>query len=264
MYLFSFNLAILQNNLINYHTMKTKQLLFVLLATLFMLATSCSKNEDMASQKKLITLSTTSATLHNGETYKIQAQCDNTITYSSGNEYHAKVSSSGVVTAQYVGNTTITLKSKDDTKTFSVNVSPRSNLYPKPNINFGETRSSVISKLGTPASTTSNAIGYTSYSANAPILAVLFDNNNCVSAYSLLIYSTYASELSTFIRERYVYVTYSDGLYLFINSLSASTATMIVGYGQYNSNYSQSIYIPYDKKDAYTEDLDAILKELTK
>ena len=81
--------------------MKTKQLLFVLLTTLFMLATSCSKNEDMASQKKLITLSTTSATLHNGETYKIQAQCDNTITYSSGNEYHAKVSSSGVVTAQH-------------------------------------------------------------------------------------------------------------------------------------------------------------------
>ncbi|MBQ5958416.1 MAG: Ig-like domain-containing protein [Bacteroidales bacterium] len=67
---------------------------------------SCNK-------EKLITLTESSATLHHGETYQINAECENPILFSSENEYHAKVSSSGLVTANYIGNTTITLQSEN-------------------------------------------------------------------------------------------------------------------------------------------------------
>ena len=69
--------------------MPMRKLLFVLMAMLTITFTGCKK-------EKLITLTTTSTTLYHGETYQISAECENPITYSSANEYHAKVSSSGL------------------------------------------------------------------------------------------------------------------------------------------------------------------------
>ena len=214
----------------------------VMMAITAMAFSGCEK-------EKLITLSATSTALHHGETYQIPAQCDNPITYSSADEYHAKISSSGLITAQYVGNTTISLKSEDDARTFSVTVIPKSNLYPEPNIKVGDTRSTVISKLGQPDATTSEGIGYNNYSAKAPMLAVLFDANNRVKGYGIMVLSAYSSELSTFIRERYAYVTMSGGSPIFINSLTAAGATLLVGYEYYNTNYWMVTYLPYSSKD---------------
>ena len=187
--------------------------------------------------------------MHHGETYQIPAQCDNPITYTSVDEYHANVSASGLITAQYVGNTTIRLTSEDDTKTFSVTVISRSNLYPEPNIKVGDTRSTVISKLGQPDASTSDGIGYNNYSTKAPMLAVLFDANNRVKGYGIMVLSAYSSELSTFIRERYAYVTMNEGSPIFINSLTAAGATLLVSYEYYNTNYWMVTYLPYSNKD---------------
>lgn len=227
----------------------------VLLAIIAISFVGCKK-------EKLITLSTTATTLHHGETYQISAQCDNPITYTSSNEYYAKVSSLGKITAQYVGKTTIRLKSEDDTRTFTVNVAPKSNLYPEPNIKFGESKSSVISKYGTPT-TTNSGIGYNDYSPNAPILLVTLDNNDCVTSYGLAVKSAFTSELSDFLGERYEIIGYDDDVFYYRNGLNASSSTMAVALTLYNVSYWLVAYMPYDNRGEIDKtDMDALLKTL--
>jgi hypothetical protein len=223
--------------------------------SIFLLAVLCLAFSN-CTKEKLITLSATSVSLHRGETYQIPAQCDDPITYTSWDEYHAKVSASGLVRAQYVGSTSIRLSSNDDTKNFGVTVSPQSNLYPEPNIRFGESKNSVISRLGVPDVSNADGIGYSDYSANAPALIVLFDSNNCVKVYSLMVKSICSSELGTFLGERYVFVSSSNDAFLFINKLSASAATMMICSELYDINYWMVMYAPYNSKD--TSDFSAM------
>lgn len=234
-----------------------RRITFVLIAAIAILFIGCNK-------EKLITLSTTSTTLYHGETYQISAECENPITYSSADDYYAKVSSAGLVTAQYVGSTKITLQSEDDTKTFTVTVAPKSSLYPEPNIRFGETKSSIISKFGTPDSSTDTSIGYVDYSTNAPGLLVVFDENNCVEDYAVIVKTAYSSELGTFLSERYYYVGYSDGLSVYMNALTTTSATMLVGSKLYNISYWITLYMPYDGNKKGIDDfgMHALLKLL--
>ena len=233
-----------------------RKLLIVLMAILTISVMGCKK-------EKLITLSTTSTTLHKGETYWISAKCDNPITYSSANEYYATVSAFGTITANYVGQTTIRLKSEDDNRSFSVTIAPRSNLYPKPNITFGETKDSVISKYGTPITTNSGNIRYDNYSTNAPFLVVLLDNNGCVSAYGVAVKSAYTSELADFLGERYEMIGYDGDVFYYRNGLSASTSTMAVVLQLQNVNYWLVAYMPYDSRGEIDKtDMDRLLKTL--
>lgn len=232
-----------------------RQLSFVLFAVLCFAITSCTK-------EKTITLSDTSITLHHGETHQIPAQCDNPITYTSANEYHAKVSSTGLITAQYVGSTTIRLSSDDDTKNFNVTVAPQSNLYPEPNIRMGATRSSVISSLGTPDYTDANSIGYTSYSTNASFLIVLFDNSNCVKSYAVVVGTSHTNSLRTFLGERYVYVGTSGGTTFYRNGLTPSSSTLAIGMEVYDLSYWMVAYLPYNGKENNMAAIRSILKTI--
>ena len=235
-----------------------RKLSFVLMAVIAISFMGCKK-------EKLITLSITSTTLHHGETYQISAQCENPITYSSANEYYAKVSAEGLVTAQYVGNTTIKLHSEEDDRTFTVIVAPESNLYPEPNIRFGETKNSVISKLGTPDATTDSGIGYNDYSPNAPMLLVMLDDNDCVDDYAVIVETAHSSELSTFLSERYKFIGYSDGLFGYMNGLTTESATMLIGSKLYNTSYWITLYMPNDSKSAVDNvRIEELLKMLEK
>lgn len=235
-----------------------RKLSFILMVILAVSFTGCKK-------EKLITLPMTSTTLHHGETYQIAAECENPITYTSANEYYAKVSSFGKITAQYVGRTTIRLASEDDNRVFTVTVAPESNLYPEPNIRFGETKNSVISKLGTPDSTTDSGIGYNDYSPNAPMLLVMLDDNDCVEDYAVIVKTAYSSELSTFLSERYKFIGYSDGLFGYMNGLETESATMLIGSKLYNTSYWITLYMPNDSKSGVEEvRIEKLLKTLEK
>lgn len=219
-----------------------RKLSFVLMVVLAISFMGCKK-------EKLITLSTTSTTLHHGETYQISAQCDNPISYTSANEYYAKVSSFGKITAQYVGKTTIRLASEEDNRVFTVTVAPEYNLYPEPDIRFGETKASIISKLGTPDATTGGGIGYNNYSNAAPILMVLLDNNDCVQGYSVFVKTNYTSTLSNFLGERYVFLGYGDDTFMYQNGLTESTATKYIASRYYNTNYWWVVYGKINSKN---------------
>ncbi len=177
----------------------------------------------------VITLEETSATLHYGETYQINAECEFPITYTSENEFFASVSDEGLVTANHVGTTMITLEAEADSQTFEVTIEPLSDLYPEPEIEIGQTKEDVIARYGEPDAVVDDAIGYRSYSDNATMMMVMFDENGLVELYAVIFELYFEEELETFLTERYLFVQEEENVKMYINALNVEEATMIVG-----------------------------------
>ena len=111
--------------------------------------TCCSKTPELTYD---IELPTSSISLYFLDEYQIDAKCDYPLTYASDNEYNAKVSADGKITAFFVGSTTITVSNERSSKIISVTVQPKYNTYNEPTIPFGITPDELISKAGTPDS----------------------------------------------------------------------------------------------------------------
>jgi len=213
-----------------------KKLALLFLTALFAF-TGCNKPD-------LITLNTSEISLYHGETHQIQAESKSAIRYESKNEYHAKVSTSGLITAMCIGETTITLKNEEDSKTFKVTVKPKHNVYPEPKIYIGMSKSYIISMLGPPddQSNDGKTIFYENYSTAAPLLGLSFDNNNCLEDYMLMVKSAYTSVLPDFFNERYVYAGTNGDIFVWINDLDAKRADLSIALSLYNISYWMVIY----------------------
>jgi len=216
--------------------MKKLILLTLMVAALW----SCKKDEP-----DLIKLSIIEKTLNHDDEYQIEAESRSPITYTIENEYHGKVSETGLVTARFVGQTDITLTNVEDTKSFKLIVAPTINLYPEPDVNYGMTKNEIITKFGTPYGTTSAVIGYDNYSSKAPQLLFLFDENDKLMAYSLYVKIAYVSDLLSFLEERYLLIDVNTKEYTtaFINGLTRETATLAIGTELYDLSYYMVIYI---------------------
>jgi len=221
--------------------MKTQTNFFrlVFIATLIVPFNSCDKDDQ-----DLISLSVSEKTLNFEDEYQIEATSNSTITYTVKNEYNAEVSETGLVTARFVGETNILLENAEDKKTFKVIVEPKYNLYPEPDVEFGDTKSSIIAQFGSDYTETTSAIGYTDYSSAAPIAMFTFDANNKLTGYAIMVKSSYSTILADFLLERYLIVSEQDGIYMFLNGLNTTTATMAIGLQLYNITYWMVMYIP--------------------
>lgn len=181
-----------------------------------------------------ITLSETSVTLHYGEHYAITATSNLPLNYQSDDEYYATVDNSGNVTAGFVGQTNINVFNEQDSKTFQVVVAPVSNLYPEPNINFGDSKSTLIARYGEPYYIEEDEeynevyYYYADYSEGAPIMVVCLDENNRVEGYDMFVDMNDFEELDTFLSERYNYYGEMEGVYVFMNGLDEDSADMLV------------------------------------
>ena len=237
-----------------------KKLSLVLLAVLAISFTGCQnwlnidpepepepEPEPDPVEESLITLTTTSATLHSGETFQIVAECESPIAYSSENEYHAMVSDSGLVTAVFVGSTMINLESEYDTQTFEVTVEPVSDLYPEPDIEIGETKDAIIEKFGEPGAESDDAVIFEDYSENASMLMVMFDEEGLVEAYAVILDVSSAEELDTFLSERYMFIGEEEEIKIYMNGLDISTATMFIGSQIVEEEYMMAFYMANDE-----------------
>ena len=92
----------------------------------------------------------------------------------------------------------------------------------------------------------------------------MFDENDCVEDYAVIVKTAYSSELGTFLSERYFFVGYSDGLSAYMNALTTSSATMLVGSELYNISYWMTLYMLYDgnKNGIDSNSIEALLKVL--
>lgn len=238
----------------------------VFIATLIVSFNSCDKDDA-----DLISLSVTEKTLNFEDEYQIEATSVSPITYSVENEYNAEVSETGLVTARFVGETNILLENAEDKNTFKVIVEPKYNLYPEPNVEFGDTKSSIIAQFGSDYTATTSAIGYTDYSSAAPIVMFMFDTNNKLTSYAIMVKSFYSSTLADFLTERYLIVGEEDGVFLFLNGLDTTSATMVIGLELYNISYWMVMYIPNTsstkssviKKSLNPNDFDELFNKMT-
>lgn len=219
-------------------------------------------------EEALIMLEETSATLHYGETYQINAECENPITYSSEDEYYASVSEDGLVTANFVGATTINLESEFDAQTFEVTIAPVSELYPEPEIEIGESKESIIERFGEPIAEADGAIGYQDYSDNTTMLMVLFDENDLVEDYALILEVEFEEELETFLSERYLFVQETEGMKIYVNALNPVEASLIIGSQIYADEEETFLMVVYGGNTIEPEEksinMKAILKALRK
>lgn len=220
-----------------------KKMILFALVVFPLVFNSCTKEED-----ELITTLTLEKTLYFGDEYQIEATSSKPITYSSEDKYHASVSTSGLVTARFVGETNIVMTNGKDTKKIRILIKAVSNLYPNPNLEFGITKSALIAKLGTPTTVGTSGISYSNFSSAAPIVMYVFDENNKLESSSVLVNTLYSSSLGTYLAERYYPVDVEN--LIFANAIEYSKITMLVGADLYNTTYWLVLYMPYTSTTA--------------
>lgn len=220
--------------------MKTK---IFTLATLLLTATlsSCSKDEDQTIQVS----NQSPMVLNYKQTAKINAVSSQPISYRSENEFHAKVSNSGEITAMHVGETKINLSNGSDSKSIQVVVEPKFNLYKTPCIEWGMTKSQIKTQYGKPDSETSSGIGYTTTSSSAPIIMFAFDSNDKLKTSAVMVKTAYAETLGDFLVERYMPIDVNTSEYtaMFVNGLSTDKITTAINLSVYNLSYLMVMYV---------------------
>ena len=227
---------------------------------------SCDKDDT-----DFLTLSTSEKTLNYHDEYQIDATSSSDIEYTVKDDYHASVSETGLVKARFVGETNIVLNNSSEEKIFKLTVAPKYNLYPEPDVEFGTTKSSVIREFGSDYSESDSGIGYKDYSSAAPVIMFIFDDDDKLSSYVVMVKTFYSSKIVDFLGERYLPVGEEDDVFYFSNGLTDETTTMVVMVGLYNVSYWMILYSTYPpsgksiKNIGFTDrsiDFDNLLKKL--
>jgi hypothetical protein len=223
-----------------------KKLLFIVVVSVLCFS-SCKKGGGNEEKKNEISLDVNHKELYKDSEFQIPATSNRHITYICENEFHAKVSETGLVTAGYVGQTNILLDNGEDRKNFTLTVVPKYYLYPEPELNFGMSKSDFIAKHGKPDKENGKYISYNNYSVAATQVVYVFEENRLQMA-AVFVGILYTSALTEFLLERYQPISYSDDYFFFINTLTENKTTMgvmlkvdiplLVGYAPYSSSKS--------------------------
>ncbi|HJV77365.1 MAG TPA: Ig-like domain-containing protein, partial [Paludibacter sp.] len=180
---------------------------------------SCTEKQEF------ITLSDTSVTiLYDGSkqltvNYSSDALKSKTYNYSSSDSTIVSVSKTGLVSGVSIGTATVKVSSSDGKYTDDCNftVSSKSTLYKEPYTVFGSTILTVKSKEArTLSKETATALLYTDTDPNVRYVMYLFESGKSTSTAVLLTQTTsIATEVPTFLFERYKYLGASGGYYIY-------------------------------------------------
>lgn len=210
-----------------------KSIYLISVLCLFVMA-SCSN--------KKINVETSEVLLHHGETFQIVAESDSPITYQSENEYNAVVDENGVVTANCIGETRIILNNGKYEETVKVVVEPLITTLSLPEIEVGESKSSVDAKYGQPQSEDAVGDGLTDAVYDYVLdgipcsLEVIFDSDNKIYMYGLEVMEEsynpdFGAKIKPFVEERYMFEKASSimsGCVFYMNATTIEQASMEV------------------------------------
>jgi len=214
--------------------MKKIILLFVLVLAL----ASCSKDDDGDS----ITVDQTSLEMYSLDTHQITTN-QSSPTYTSENEYIAKVSVNGLITARHIGETYIDINGK---RKVAVTIDAKYSLY-EPLHDATLTKSQVISKRGTPYSQKDTTLIYLEPNKETYAEMYTFSSSTGKLESSAIVYTTYRFLAFNYaLMERYEPITYDEDKYYFYyaDALKASDVRLIVVTDLYNLNYCITMYVP--------------------
>lgn len=199
-----------------------KKITFLFLTSLLIFSVGCSKDDDNVSVRE------SSISLYYEDTYQLTATGSNRIQWSSDDEFVAKVSRNGLVTANHVGTTYIRASSRPSDPKCRVTVAPKYNFYKEPIADWTLTKSDIIRKLGTPDSDDGNTISYKGDDV-ALLDMYIFGDNGKLESSTVAFRFSQLSNVLYFLQERHQPVAvirpYSA---MFINAMTRDEATLWV------------------------------------
>ena len=215
--------------------MKRFLLLCVAIASVAFVGCSNDDDESLKLNKKSITL-------HSLDEFQIECSGSN-VTYKSNDPYVATVDDLGKVTAVLIGETDIEVVAKEGRAKLHVMVDPKYNLYKEPYTDWGKSKSDVIAACGNPDESTDTSISY-AFDDIHIMTTYMFENNKLKGAVAA-IHSDYATELVSFLCERYIPVGNDGGTYIFVDRDNKTGLGLrkMSGYNVY-----QVAYVPYDSQ----------------
>jgi len=174
----------------------------ILLLSLFCILAfaGCSKED-----KNKIEIKQGEYALHYEDEAQIEATSNLAITYTSGNEYVAKVSDKGLITAGRIGKTSIFLSNGKNQAEVSVVVSPVYNLFPEPiqKVSLGDSTQKIRDAFGTPDYENSTGMLFNHYYLNYDYM-FLFENDKITSMTVVIPTLNLPDNLTKFLLERYM------------------------------------------------------------
>lgn len=198
---------------------------------------SCEQDVDEVGSKVL--LSKTSYTMYSDATADIEGiGLDNAI-WSSNNEYVA-TANGNTLSSDKIGSTNLYCNGQK----ISVTVKPRYTLYTEPDMSWGSSKSSIISKYGTPFADDGQTIMYETTNTFVPYIAYMF-NETGLFACGAVVQLTAGSTLVDFLGERYVFYSVNTSTY---------TASFAHCYGR-----KDSPQVDYAGQMAYNSSMGGIL-----
>lgn len=174
--------------------------------------------------------------------------------WRTSNNFVASVDNAGNVSAEHVGECTIS----NGRQNCKVTVKPKSNLIKEPITEWGISKSQLISKSGSDYIKSGNSIGYKTNNSIAPITMYSFDNNDRLSSSLIIVDTNYTSDLADFLIERYQPVAVDGYDFYFTDGYTTQSITTAIGMSlyEYDKNYWLVLYMPYGKSSRSTEDND--------
>ena len=209
------------------------------MAVLFL--ASCSKDKENSNVK----VEQSSASIKSNQAFRIAAkEGSGTYAYKSDDEYVATVSASGLVKAVRIGVANITVTSDGRTANVKIDVTPVSNLFTEPAMDWGKSRAQIISELGTPWNQNSTTIIYENSIAPIDYIMYGFEDNK-LNSVLLLIPNSYISQVKTYLDERYAYAGYENDMTFYFNALTERDITLGLGFYVFDASYSAILYMPF-------------------
>jgi len=192
----------------------------LLIISAILLFVACEKEAPIT-----LTLANSSMMMYNKDKNNIGASTNSTnpITYTTSNKWIASVDATGIVEAGVLGTAEITVSNGISSKKCNVEVKPKFTSLPEPYFNFGATRTQIKSNVLTgKLYDLSTALVY-AYNEGNNLTAFNYyyligtDGKLMAIGLEFSILSSYATNLSGYITERYIPLSYSGTNFYYIN-----------------------------------------------
>lgn len=191
-----------------------KKILFLLAMLPMLVFTACSDDDENS-----LSLDKSEISLYYEDEIKLTAS-DN-VTWSSEDEFVAKVSSNGVVEGGHVGKTFIVASNGAETVKCAVEVKPKYNTFVEPVLDFGASKADIKAKEKRELITdNATSLGYKD-SKDGVAVIYTFKNRKMNAAGFGLQYK-YTNDIMDFLLERYAPATMdaNEGMFYFVNGVS--------------------------------------------
>ena len=224
---------------------KQKMVGFVLVCAMCILFTACGGDNSNDAPTTLTVNPANISMYYDGSQ---QLSATGATSWTSENEFVAKVDQNGLVKGGHVGTTNIIASNGTSTGRCTVTIVPKYNLYDTPVLNWGASMSQIkASETHTLAGSGSDYLGYgyTNGQRNAVVL-YSFKNGGLNGIVVTLSRNDYVV-LGYHLLERYMPIGRSDETYLFADALLQSQTKTIVGLDYMTvsgTTYASAAYIP--------------------